>query len=419
MIPRLETPGCETEKMPGKWTKIPAMNYLRRLLLLSCALPATAFALTLGEPSGQAVIGRTLAITVPLSGTDASRVGADCIRILPADGTYSDASLRSPLVRVENGSVIITTARAIYEPVLSFRLRVECGFQFEREYLLLPSPPESVTPATVPGQTPVTPATVPGQTPVTPAAVPRQTPVTPATVPRQILPIPPAIPRAPAQPSGRDYVLPEQTTLRLMSRKRYPLDSRARVTFIHRVAAANPEEFDNVEAAFDKPLTAGVQLRLPANLPRQKSTAVPVSPEPVVPATVKATPRERAKSAGKGRLIIGADVPTNKTVAELEANIDRLVNTMNDQLLIQTSMTDRLKVLEGEFAQARQTAAMLKSVNQRLESDIRDLREEQTRNSYIQLVLAILLGGFAVASFLLWRGRERRPAADSHSYPLY
>lgn len=408
MFPYLEQTGRETEKMPGKWTRIFVMNYLRRLLLLFCALPVPAFALTLGEPSGQAIIGRTLAITVPMSGTDASKVGADCIRISPADGTYSDASLRSPLVRVENDSVIITTARAIYEPVLSFRLRVECGFQFEREYLLLPSPPESVTPATLPGQTPET-----------PAAVPRQPPVTPTTVPRQTLPIPPAMPRAPAQPPGRDYVLPEQTTLRLMSRKRYPFDSRARVTFIHRVAAANPEEFDNVEAAFDKPLMAGVQLRLPANLPRQKSTAVPVSPEPVVQATVKATPRERVKSAGKGRLIIGADVPTNKTIAELEANIDRLVNTMNDQLLIQTSMTDRLKVLEGEFAQARQTAAMLKSANQRLESDNRDLREEQTRNSYIQLVLAILLGGFAVASFLLWRGQERRPAADSHSYPLY
>ena len=397
MVPDLEQPGSETDKVPCEWTRIYFMDYLRRLLLLSCALPVTAFALTLGEPSGQAVIGRTLAITVPMSGTDASRVGADCVRILPADGAYSDASLKSPLVRVENDSVIITTARAIYEPVLSFRLRVECGFQFERDYVLLPSPPESVTSATVPGQTAVIPATAPTQTP----------------------PIPPAIPRAPAQPPVPDYVLPEQTTLRLMSRKRYPLDSRARVTFIHRVAAANPEEFDSVEAAFDKPLMAGVQLRFPANLPRQESTAVPVSPRPVVQATVKATPRERAKSAGKGRLIIGADVPTDKTVAELEANVDRLVNTMNDQLLIQTSMTERLKVLEAEFVQARQTAAMLKSVNQRLESDVRDLREEQTRNSYIQLVLAILLGGFAVATFLLWRGREHRPVADSYSYPLY
>ena len=390
------------------------MDCLRRILLLSCVLPATAFALTLGEPSGQTVIGRTLAISVPLSGEDASRVGADCIRILPGTGEYSDASLRSPLVRVENNSVRITTARAIYEPVLSFRLRVECGFQFERDYLLLPSPPESGISATVPKQTSVMPATEPGQTPVMPA-----------TAPRQIPPLPPAIPRAPAPPPGTDYVIPEQTTLRLMSRKRYPLDSRARVKFIHRVATANPEEFDSVAAAFDKPLAAGVQLRLPANLPRQRSTAVPVAPG----AEVQATPRERVRSTdkvtskgtGKGRLIIGADVPNDKTVAELEAHVGRLVNAMNDQIQIQSSMTERLKVLEGEFAQARQTAAMLKSVNQRLVSDIRDLREEQSRNSYIQLVLAILLGGFAVASFLLWRGQKSRPVSDSYPYsnPLY
>ena len=359
----------------------------------------TAFALTLGELTGQAVIGRPLAISVPMSGADASRVTVDCVRVVPVAHESSDAGLKSAVVRIENGSAIITTRRAIYDPVLNFRLRIECGFQLERDYLLLPSPPESVIPEIAPTQ---------ALSPSPPESA------IPATAPTQTRLTLPTIPRVPAQAAGSDYVLQEQTTLRLMSRKRYPLDSRARVTFIHRVAAANPEKFDSVEAAFDKPLMAGVQLRLPANLPSQSATAVPVRPGPVV----QSPTRERVGDTGKGRLIIGSDVPSNKTVAELRSDIDRLVKSMSDQVLIQDAMTERLKVLAEEVAQARQTAALLKSANQRLESDTRDLREEQKLNSYIQLVLAILVGGFAVASFLLWRGREQRPVSRS-SYPLY
>lgn len=373
------------------------MHFLRRLLISSCALPVTALALTLGEPNGQAVIGRPLAISVHLSGTDASQVGTDCVRILPLASESSDAGMKSAVVRVENGSALITTRRAIFDPVLSFRLRIECGFQLEREYLLLPSPPEPAIPVTEPPPT-LWPSPQESAIPVTEA---KPVPSAPRT-----------IYLSPAQPTaGSDYVVPEKTTLRLLSRKRYPNDSRARVTFIHRVAAANPEQFDGVQAAFDKPLATGVQLRLPANLPQQSSTSVPLSPRPLA----KLATQDRGGNDGKGRLIIGHDAPSdkNKTIAELRSDIDRLVKTLSDQVAMQDSITQRLKDLAEEAAQAKQTAALLKSANQRLESDIRDIREEHKLNSYIQLVLAILVGGFAVASFLLWRGRERPPVATA------
>lgn len=378
------------------------MHYLRHILFFCCAVPVTAFALSLGEPSGQAVIGRPLALKVPLGGGDAARLTADCVRILPVTHEASNAGLKSALVWIENGSIIITTGRALYDPVLSFRLRVDCGFQIERDYLLLPSPPESVMPETAPTQTRVSPPPEPGMA----AIAPTQAPL-----------ILQATPPQPAQPtSGRDFVVPEQTTLRLMSRKRYPTDPRARVAFIRRVAAANPDKFDSTEVAFDKPLTAGAQLRLPEDLPRQRPAAASaVAPGPAV----KLAPRERARSAGKGRLIIGSDTPSDKSVTELKADVDRLVKAMGDQVRIQDSMTERLKVLTEEASQAKQTAALLKTVNERIETDIRELREEQKHNSYIQLALAILVGGFAVTSFLLWRDRERRSTAKPPSYPLY
>lgn len=376
------------------------MNYLRRILLLTSAVPATAFALSLGELGGQAVIGRPLAISVPISGADASRVSADCVRIVPVDHESSDAGLKSAVVRIDKGSAIITTRRAIYDPVLSFRLRIECGFQLERDYLLLPSAPESV----------MLPDTAPSQAL---SSSPADSAI-PATAPAPMRLTLPTISGAPAQVAGSDHVVQEQTTLRLMSRKRYPLDSRARVKFIHRVAAANPGQFESVEAAFDQPLMPGVQLRLPANLPSQRATAAPDRPRPAV----QSATRERAGSTGKGRLIIGSDVPSNKTVAELRSDIDRLVKAMSDQVQVQDAMTERLKVLTEEIAQTKQTAALLKSANQRLEADARDLREEQKLNSYIQMLLAVLVGGFAVASFLLWRGRTQQ-AISRPSYPHY
>lgn len=389
------------------------MHNLHRLLLLSSVLPVTAFALTLGEPSGQTIIGQPLAIRVRMSGTDASKVSADCVRISAIDGESSDTSLKSPSVRVENSSIIITTGRAVYEPILSFRLRVECGFQYGRDYQLLPSPPQPVIEAAAPTPPAAMPATEPRQIPEPAATAPQPTPEITATAPKPAPEVPLTITRALAQPPGSDYLVAEQTTLRLMSRKRYPLDSRARVKFIHRVAVANPTVFDSVKVAFDQPLTAGVQLRLPTNLPRQRSTAVPVSPGPVV----KAAPREGARSAGKGRLIIGTSAPPNKAITELEADIGRLVKAMDDQIKIQASLTEHVKAMEEEVAKARQAATMTQSANQRLQSDIDNLRDEQTRNSYIQLVLAILLGGFAVAAFLLWRGQDRRPKMTSH--PLF
>lgn len=111
-------------------------------------------------------------------------------------------------------------------------------------------------------------------------------------------------------------------------------------------------------------------------------------------------------------------MPSDKTVTELKSDIDRLVKAMSAQVETQDAMTQHLKVLTEEVAQAKQAMSLLNSVNQRLESDVRDLRGEEKRNSYIQLVLAILLGGFAVASFLLWRTRERRPNTPP-SYPHF
>ncbi|WP_130469895.1 TolC family outer membrane protein [Candidatus Magnetaquicoccus inordinatus] len=59
----------------------------------------------------------------------------------------------------------------------------------------------------------------------------------------------------------------QPTTLRMLSRKRYPASGAMREQFILLVAAANPKRFPDPKAAFDAPLAKGEQLQLPAGLP--------------------------------------------------------------------------------------------------------------------------------------------------------
>ncbi|MBF0095975.1 MAG: TolC family outer membrane protein [Magnetococcales bacterium] len=64
------------------------------------------------------------------------------------------------------------------------------------------------------------------------------------------------------------------TSLRMLSRQRYPGSGAVREQFIQMVAAANPSRFPDVKAAFDAPLQQGEQLLLPAGLPTRSGGGV-------------------------------------------------------------------------------------------------------------------------------------------------
>jgi hypothetical protein len=123
----------------------------------------------------------------------------------------------------------------------------------------------------------------------------------------------------------------------------------------------------------------------------------------------KAPPRPKLPevSRGKGRLVIGTEAPATRNVAELESDIERLASLMNDQVLVQIDMAQRLKAMEADVELVKRAFVEQQATNRRLEEQLRELREEQRRASYIQIVLMILLSGFAVAVVLMWRGRSR------------
>jgi hypothetical protein len=383
---------------------------LRRLLSIFFALPGAALALGLGEPSGHMVIGQPMSVRIPLQGLAAGKLETHCVKLMPTPGEISDASLATALVRVEGAAVAIGTRSALTQPILSFRLKIECGFQLMRDYQILPLPPQLEA---APSQVVVK---VPTVAALAPAAAPAA----------KLAPVPAA------KGSATDVTIATPTTLRLMSRQRHPGDARARVNFIRRVAAANPEVFDDIAAAYDQSLPAGQTLRLPDNLPRQGPPPAP-PPKPTVKPAVKpppaaaaaagtqaantATPKTRPAESGE-RLIIGAQGAPTPSVAEIEADLDRLVGIMNDHVQVQIAMVERIKKLEEDVARSKEAFAVQQAAAQRLEAEIRQLREEQQRGSIIQLVLAVLLGGFAGSALLRWRAQRRRqPSVVSDDPP--
>lgn len=384
------------------------MKIVRLLGGLFLLHATTAHALGLGEVQGSTQIGQPLAIQIPLLGSESRRLEASCVSLLPlaADGGVERALVSSRISVVASNastSLSIVSRERLSQPVIGFQIRIGCGFQLTRDYQLLPGPPVSPTASAEPSA-----------------------PVVPVMQAMPAMPAMPAVPVVSRTPDSTDEQLIERaTTLRLLSRQRYPGDSSARVRFIHRVAKANPELFTDVDAAFDQSLAAGARLRLPRNLAPATSRAAPPAPPKL------SLPRAAsAPGKGGGRLIIGtSDSLPAPTAAELEASMDRLIDVMNEQMKVQISMAERLQRLESEIETAKRNVTMQQATNRKLEDDIRQLRDGQTQASYIQLVLAILLGGFAGAAALRWKGkpsgrdliddqlRDRRTTATSVSKP--
>jgi hypothetical protein len=102
-------------------------------------------------------------------------------------------------------------------------------------------------------------------------------------------------------------------------------------------------------------------------------------------------------------LVVGAGAAANRRIDELESDFERLVGLMNDQVLIQMDMARRLSAMEADVAATKRALLAQQAENQKLAAELRELRAEQERSGYIQLVLGILLLGVAIGGFLLWR----------------
>jgi hypothetical protein len=357
---------------------------LRFVAFVLLVIPRLALAAGLGDIAGEVSFGQPLAIRVPLIGIDGRKLNKDCVRLTPVPGESPDEQLTSAWITIAPGSLAIASRQIVTQPVIGFRVQIDCGIKLVRDYRVLPLIPDTKTDGVA-------------------------IPVMPSLSAASLLPEQ-SIPR---QTVATDFTVTEQTTLRLLSRKRYPTNSTARVAFIRQVALANPEIFATVKTAFDQTLPAGLSLKIPT----KKLSGIAATANVAKPTSVQRPVLSQPSSTGKGRLIIGGSALPVRSTSELDADIDRLVGIMNEQIQVQISMAKRLNYLEAEVNQAKQSAGIQRSVTERLDADVRELRETQRINSYIQLLLAVLLGGFAVAAVLLWREQQRNKDREGDHAP--
>lgn len=367
----------------------------------------SVFALGLGEVEGRAIIGRPLQVSIPILGLQGDPRQSACTSLLPEGDDDGQGSIR---LKVEGDRVHLSTARALNQPVLQFRIRMGCSGSIERSFVILPDAAQSAAPVPVLPVRAETPATAGGD-----AA--SAAPQTAAQV----------VTDGAAQ---RSIVLMSSTSLRMLSRQRYPGDSDVRVNFIRRVAAANPDLFASEDAAFDQRLAAGTRLLLPSGLPapqRAESTATSSgggSRSGAMRREVTAAPSGSAKpkrepARGRDRLLVGAaglSAVKGPSTAELNESIDRLIEVMNQQIMVQMAMTERIKVVEAELAELKRQAVAEKHRAAQLEAELKAVRESVERKDTIQLVLLILLAGMAGAWALNWMSRRKAGAAAFSVY---
>lgn len=370
------------------------MRYLlSALAVFFCT--GSVFALGLGEVEGRAIIGRPLQVSIPILGLRDDPRQSACTSLLPEGDDDGQGTIR---IKVEGDRIHLSTARALNQPVLQFRIRMGCVGSIERSFVILPDPAQSAAP-------------------VLPVRVDM-----PATTNVEA---PSAAPQAVAETAAqRSIVLMSSTSLRMLSRQRYPGDSNVRVNFIRRVAAANPDLFASEEAAFDQRLAAGTRLLLPSGLPAPQraesaATASGGSSRPVATQRETSAPSVSAKpkrepARGRDRLVVGAaglSAVKGPSTAELNESIDRLIEVMNQQIMVQMAMTERIKVVEADLAELKRQAVAEKHRAAQLETELKAVRESVERKDTIQLVLLILLAGMAGAWALNWMSRRKAGAA--------
>ena len=370
------------------------------LASIPLATPLPAAALKLGEVQGRAAIGKPLHLTVPLYETNGKPPPAQCRRLI-AEGDESDT--RTLQLRIDGNTLHITGARPVSQPVLQFRLKLGCADADERSYVVLAEPPaHDSTAANGPASSP------PPTTPPAPPAlvVPRPTATRAATPPK------------PAAANG--LTIPSPTTLRQMSRQRYPDSAPQRLAFIRRMIAANPKIFvkGNNAGEFDRALKPGVKLTLPADLPESNkfvaTKSAPAAGKPPAHPTAQSAKRShdddkpaaktakvvKDNAAPRNKLVISASTPTLAVGDNMgapspggDAMTDRLMDAMNEQIKAQISLTNRLASAENEVGEIKRQAALERAAFLQMQNEVQVLREQAENDNIVKLSLAIMLVG--------------------------
>ncbi len=129
----------------------PALGSAALGFVLSACWPDPMFAIGLGQVTQQSALGQSLRIVVPVIVGPGEDIAAECFRLAASDremdGVPQLAFGRMSLERSSAGAqLVITSARAVNDPVLRVTVQAGCETAVRREYVLLMDPPPIETP---------------------------------------------------------------------------------------------------------------------------------------------------------------------------------------------------------------------------------------------------------------------------------
>jgi pilus assembly protein FimV len=122
-----------------------SLRSLSPLLLALVLAPAPALSLGLGPAVQQSSLGQPLRLVVPITVAAGDEVSGDCFKLATAvrdaDGVPQVTQARIVLERTPSGAqLVVTTPRAIDEPVIRVALQAGCENAVRRDYTLLLDP---------------------------------------------------------------------------------------------------------------------------------------------------------------------------------------------------------------------------------------------------------------------------------------
>jgi hypothetical protein len=388
------------------------------------AWPLAGQALGLSAASGEAVIGESLQVEVPLTGTMDRPLDSDCISIrrVPEglDPEYFPRDLVARVDRQSSPRILVTSRAAVRQPLVEFRVFVACGYNLFRDYLFMAAPRrESPAPAAAAPM----PATVPAS--AVPAVV-----AAPAVA---------AVQRLPDGIAGRNIVLDRDMTLEELARRHFPGPLRQQ-RFMRWVVEANPQYFAGAGARLrQQRLSAGSALVVPDTVPPRRpgdhqGSVTPLgekldsaNPGP----TTDASPRPKAaaggatKAAGAGakdRLVVGGGSYA-RNLKETVALVDQLTGMLEKQVEAQTAYNEKIQQLEatvdglGKQVKALETAADKREAQWQAEREAEKVeREQEAERAWWKLLAAALtgglLGGGALLALRTFAARKNDDAID-------
>jgi hypothetical protein len=122
-----------------------ALRLLRQGLLSAAIFSGAASAVGLGEINLHSRIGEALRADIPvLAGGETLDTACFSLGPVPNADFPVITAARTRLLRIgQDYRLILTGSKAIDEPVVVISLRAGCGMDLQREYVLLPAPPNS------------------------------------------------------------------------------------------------------------------------------------------------------------------------------------------------------------------------------------------------------------------------------------